>query len=187
MDKNKKSNKYLIINIVLLILLLSFNIGITNNALKEQPTGIAVFLGLTFIALCGYNIFLFIYSDNKKERIRLIINNVILIIASIFGFLGASNIFNLAIATFVFVLSASINALLKIFLCKKKPNIAVIISYALIAFVLFLMSFVAFIPFDEGMQYYITLIDFFIVFIIAIKNMLLPTLKFDRMKLFILI
>lgn len=180
-------NGVLVINVVISVLILVFNLTLSSNIMNGNAKMVSAFLGLTLLFITAYYVFQFLVFDTKNERIRIIIAGSTNFLAAIFAFLSQLHYSFYFIATFTFVSSMIVNQILKVHLYDKEPTIAQKASYITLAIVLSFIAFGVLMAINDEYTTNITIIAMTIIMITSIRNLVAPSLKLEKVRLFITI
>ena len=185
-DINKiKSIIFLIFNVALSVITMTLVFTLSGKAAINDQEGTSLFLGLYILSMVLYQIFLFIKFANVKDRIRVSITSAIYIAAAIISF-GAKDDYKLFfVATFLVVLAVAVSQILSIFIHNKEKTKAGIATNALAGAVFLALAIAILFNIFERDAIYITVVDAILLLFISIKNVLLPSLKFSKVKIFL--
>lgn len=190
MAKAKDINKikticFLIVNIALSVITMALVFTLSGKAALNDQEGTAVFLGLSILSMVLYQIFLLIKFPNPKDRIRVSIIGAIYVVAAILAF-GARKDYRFFFAsTFAVVLAVAASQILSIFFHNKEKTRAGIFTNALAGLVFLALAISILFNIFEQDAIYITVVDSILLLFLAIKNVLLPSLKFSKVKIFL--
>lgn len=176
---------FLIINIALSVITMTLVFTLSGKASANDQEGTSLFLGLAIFSMALYQVYLFIKFPNVKDRIRVSIIGLVYIIAGIIAF-GAKNDYKLFfVSTFLVVLAVALSQILSIFIHNKEKTRAGIVTNALAGAVFLALGIAILFNIFEQDAIYITVVDAILLLFIAIKNVLLPSLKFSKVKVFL--
>ena len=181
----ENTNLLLIINIIISVLILVFGFSLSSSLVDKDTNSTSLFLGLTLLFNAVYNLFLLIKSNSKKARIRYFIVFISFLIAAAMGFAARYVNILFYVATFIFVFVLSMNQFLKLSFYENKPNIAQKITYIILGSMLVLLCLGIWSGVNHELSYLISVLVVALSFVIAMKNLIEPSLKFDKMRLFV--
>lgn len=180
--------KYIIIlifNLILSIMTMVFIFALASKAADNDQAGTSLFLALSILSVVLYHVFLFFKYSNMKDRIRISIVSLIYIVAALFAFLAKDDYRFFYVSTFGVVLGIAASQILAIFIRNKEKTKAGIITNALFGIVLLALGVAVLLNINENNAMYITLIDVILLLLFSMKNIILPSLKFSKVKVFL--
>ena len=167
---------------VLTMVLVFFLAGYSSAKDNEKTS---LFLAMSIMSEVLFQIFLFIKYPNKKDRIRVSIVAFVYLVSAILAFFAKGNYRFYYFSTFGVVTSLGLSFILRIFIHNKETTKIGSFTNALAGIVLIAFAVSLLINIKEADAIYITIVDVVILLFISMKNIIVPTLRFSKVKLFL--
>jgi hypothetical protein len=180
-----KSTLSLVLNLAISILTMSFIFVLAGRVSQGDQAGASLFLGLSIISVLGYQVFLFIMYPNFKDRVRLIAISAVYSIALIFAFMARNDINLFFLSTFFVLLAIATSQILRVFIRNKDKTALEIITNILIGVVLILLAISTLLNYNGSIVIAVVLVDVIVFLLVSMKNVLLPSLKLSKVKVFV--
>ena len=184
MEKEKRSRKesiYLILNLVLAVITIAVVAALLSNVISEDVNNTSLLLGFTILIQVLFQGLLFIVKDDKTDKIRSLVVGILYIIAMIMAFMANTEhymLFYLANSTILVALAVN-----QFMLIRKKNSKKGIVSNSLLGGTLVLLAILTLIDTSAQDAIFCNVIAAVFFLVIAFKNILFPTLKFEKVKL----
>ena len=176
---------FFILNIVISVITVGLVFSLVGKASEKDTYYVAFFQGLALASLVLYHIFLFIKYANAKDRIRITIVALIYAGASVLAFIGEKDTLFLSLSSFTFIIGLALSQILRIFIHNKEKTKLGIVTNALIGITLLVFSVAIIITMKKTDPITISVVCAVIILAISLKNILIPSLKFAKVKVFL--
>lgn len=180
-----KSILSLVLNLTISIITMSLIFALAGRVSQGDQAGASLFLGLSIISVLGYQVFLFIMYPNFKDRVRLIAISAVYSIALIFAFMARNDINLFFLSTFFVLLAIATSQILRVFIRNKDKTALEIITNILIGVVLILLAISILLNYNGSIGIAVVLVDVIVFLLVSMKNVLLPSLKLSKVKVFV--
>ena len=180
-----KSILSLVLNLTISIVTMSLIFALAGRVSQGDQAGASLFLGLSIISVLGYQVFLFIMYPNFKDRVRLIAISAVYSIALIFAFMARNDINLFFLSTFFVLLAIATSQILRVFIRNKDKTALEIITNILIGVVLILLAISILLNYNGSIGIAVVLVDVIVFLLVSMKNVLLPSLKLSKVKVFV--
>ena len=180
-----KSILSLVLNLTISIVTMSLIFVLAGRVSQGDQAGASLFLGLSIISVLGYQVFLFIMYPNFKDRVRLIAISAVYSIALIFAFMARNDINLFFLSTFFVLLAIATSQILRVFIRNKDKTALEIITNILIGVVLILLAISTLLNYNGSIGIAVVLVDVIVFLLVSMKNVLLPSLKLSKVKVFV--
>lgn len=180
-----KSILSLVLNLTISIITMSLIFALAGRVSQGDQAGASLFLGLSIISVLGYQVFLFIMYPNFKDRVRLIAISSVYSIALIFAFMARNDINLFFLSTFFVLLAIATSQILRVFIRNKDKTALEIITNILIGVVLILLAISILLNYNGSIGIAVVLVDVIVFLLVSMKNVLLPSLKLSKVKVFV--
>ena len=180
-----KSTLSLVLNLTISIVTMSLIFALAGRVSQGDQAGASLFLGLSIISVLGYQVFLFIMYPNFKDRVRLIAISAVYSIALIFAFMARNDINLFFLSTFFVLLAIATSQILRVFIRNKDKTALEIITNILIGVVLILLAISILLNYNGSIGIAVVLVDVIVFLLVSMKNVLLPSLKLSKVKVFV--
>ena len=180
LDKKTKNAWFIGLNLLLSVLTMSLCLSVVSRVLVNDTDNVSLFIGLAVLSQILNQILLFLKYENKKDKLRILIVCSIYIVAAVLGFLSRSNYVLFYIATFLVAAAMSANQFLTISKEKTKRGF---ITNILLGVVFAMLAAAVLFSIDKNDFIYISLVSAFLLLFSSLKRLLLPSLKYEKMKL----
>ncbi len=180
-----KSILSLVLNLTISIVTMSLIFVLAGRVSQGDQAGASLFLGLSIISVLGYQVFLFIMYPNFKDRVRLIAISSVYSIALIFAFMARNDINLFFLSTFFVLLAIATSQILRVFIRNKDKTALEIITNILIGVVLILLAISILLNYNGSIGIAVVLVDVIVFLLVSMKNVLLPSLKLSKVKVFV--
>jgi len=180
-----KSTLSLVLNLTISIVTMSLIFVLAGRVSQGDQAGASLFLGLSIISVLGYQVFLFIMYPNFKDRVRLIAISAVYSIALIFAFMARNDINLFFLSTFFVLLAIATSQILRVFIRNKDKTALEIITNILIGVVLILLAISILLNYNGSIGIAVVLVDVIVFLLVSMKNVLLPSLKLSKVKVFV--
>ncbi len=181
-DKKTKNAWFLVLNLILSVTTMCLCLSVISRVLVNDTNNAALFIGLAVISQILNQILLFLKYENKKDKFRILVVCSIYIVAAILGFLSRSNYVLFYIATFLVAIAMSANQFLTISKEKTKRGY---ITNILLGVVFAGLGIAVMFSIDKNDFIYISLVSALLLLFSALRRLLLPSLKYEKMKLLV--
>lgn len=176
---------FLIINLSFSILTMALVFTFAGHALKEVIDKALLFLALSIGSIIIYQIFLFIVYKNKNDRIRLAVVGLVFVIAMVFSIVSKNNYVFYYLTTFSILLALALSQFLIIFFHNKERSRISLLTNALFSLVLLGLGVSVLIGMNPEKYKVMLIIDVIILLFFSMKNILTPTIRFAKIKIFV--
>ena len=180
LDKKTKNAWFIGLNLILSVLTMSLCLSVISRVLVNDTDNVSLFIGLAVLSQILNQILLFLKYENKKDKLRILIVCSIYIVAAVLGFLSRSNYVLFYIATFLVAAAMSANQFLTISKEKTKRGF---ITNILLGVVFAMLAAAVLFSIDKNDFIYISLVSAFLLLFSSLRRLLLPSLKYEKMKL----
>ncbi len=180
LDKKTKNAWFIGLNLLLSVLTMSLCLSVVSRVLVNDTDNVSLFIGLAVLSQILNQILLFLKYENKKDKLRILIVCSIYIVAAVLGFLSRSNYVLFYIATFLVAAAMSANQFLTITKEKTKRGF---ITNILLGVVFAMLAAAVLFSINKNDFIYISLVSAFLLLFSSLKRLLLPSLKYEKMKL----
>ncbi len=181
MTAKGKENLYIVLNMVLAILQIIASISlIGTTTVANLPINVAY--GLAMVCQVAYQVLVFFVQPTKKAKIRCIIIGGIQIIATTLAFLSYMEYHLYFVSAFLLISSLSLNEFLHI---EKGRTVRGIVSNIILGATLATFAFCFLIDVGEQDTAIIPGVIAVVLLVMAIKRLLFPTLKLEKIKILV--
>ena len=174
-----KNDIYIVLNLILAVVQMALAISLIGGTTATSLELISLFMCLTIASQFLYQVLVFFVQDTKKAKIRAIIIGSLFIVSAALAFFGRYNIYLFCYSGSLAMLTLSLNEFLHI---DKTKNKAGIFSGVLLGIVLLGFAVSCLIGINEESSMIIPSFIAIVFLVIAIKRLLFPTLKFEKIK-----
>lgn len=182
MDKKTKNSLFIVFNLILSVLTMSSVLFVITRMLSNDSNNVALFIGLALISQSLHHVLLFLYYQNKRDKLRIFVVGVIYVLASIFGFISRDNYVFFYVSAFLVTIAMAINQLLTI---RKEETKKGVITNILLAVVLIALGVAVIVGFREAESIYIPLVPAILLLLSSLRRILMPSFKYEKMKILI--
>lgn len=182
-SKVARNNLFLALNLILSIVTMALVLFLITRMLANDYTHVAVFLGTALASQVVHQFLSFLVITDKKVRLRLIIVGCIYFLAALFAFISIAVPSLLTVSTIITAAAMGTNQFLVAFLDKKgklKSIISIIFGLAFIG-----LGIAAAVTTNENEIIYVPLVAAILLLASTVRRLLLPTIRYDRVKLFV--
>ena len=182
-EVNTKENIYLVLNLLLAVLTMALVAALISNCVSNNGERTSLFLGLSILSQILFQCLLFVVKNNKKDRIRIIIVGAIYIVSMVIAFTATLEHYILYfIVNSLILIALALNQFLTIGKKESKLGVAtnILVGIVLVGLAIATMSET---PEEEAI--YCNIIAAVCFLFISFKKILFPTLKIEKMKLFL--
>ena len=182
MTARKKENIYLVLNVVFSVITMVLALSLTGRVVAQENNSISLFLGLSILSLELTQILLFIVHERKRDRIRDIIIGAMYLVASLLGFIANNHYILYFVSNALVVLTMALNQFL---LIEKEKTKRGMITNILLGIVLTGLGILILASIQPEMAPLISIVTVVLLLIGALKRLLFPSLRFEKIKLLI--
>lgn len=175
----------LVFNIGLSILTMVLVFTLAGHVSNNEQEKVSYFLMLLIISLILYQVYLFIKYPNIKDRSRLIIITIIYAVAAVFAFLAKNDSVFFFVSSFVIILAVAMSQVLRIFIHNKEKTKTEIFTNAIFAITLIALAVSVLININDTDGIQIVIVPAILILFITMKNLIMPSLKFSKVKIFL--
>ena len=183
MDGKTKNRLFIVMNLVLSFLTMIILLTIMGGILKKDEIYISRFLCISILVYAAYQILLFAVYKEKKDRIRIVVVGIIYIIAAILAYNCDRHYTIYYISTATVVFAMLVNQILKI--DKKSQKKGFLITDILTVVICVLLIVAIFTNMTEENAHLIVLVAIFLMLLSTMRRILLPVIRFEKIKLFL--
>ena len=176
---------FLIINLAFSVLTMALVFTFAGHALNEVLDKSALFLALSIGSIIIHNVFLFIVYKNKNDRIRLSVTSLVYAAAIAFSVASKNNYVFYYITTFTILFALALSQFLIIFFHNKERTKVSLITNLLFSLVLLGLGISVLVNMSPTDFKVMLIMDVIILLFVAMKNILAPTIKFSKIKIFV--
>ena len=187
-EKNKintKENMFLILNLVIAVVTMALVGVLVGVTWQKDLIQISLFLGIIIFLQVIFQGLLFFAKEKKKDKVRALTIGIVFALAMVLAYLIPVNSILLFVSVGIIFLAYSMNQFMLV--SKEETKKGKITNILLGIFLLFLaiITIVDIIDNDEEELYIIPLLAALIFLFTSFKKVLFPTLKLEKMKIFI--
>ena len=175
---------FFVLNLVLSIITMSLIFTLTGHASNEDVNKTSFFLGAVIISVLAYQAFLFIKYPNVKDRTRLIIISIIYIVSVIFAFLAKNNYKFFFLSAFTVIFAVGTSQILRVFIHNKEKTKTEIFTNVIAGLTLYGLAISMLVNIEEEEALNITIVPGLLLLLITMKNIIMPSLKLTKVKIF---
>ena len=157
-------------------------LSLTGRVVAQENNSISLFLGLSILSLELTQILLFIVHERKRDRIRDIIIGVMYLVASILGFTANNHYILYFVSNGLVVLTMALNQFL---LIEKEKTKRGMITNILLGIVLTGLGILILTSIQPEIAPLISIVTVVLLLIGALKRLLFPSLRLEKIKLLI--
>ena len=182
---NTKENIYLILNLSLAVVTMALCAALCSRSMVENANygQISLFYALTVFSQVLFQVLLFLVRDTKRDKIRAVIVGAFYVIAIILVLsANETNYLLYYIATCFVVLALALNQFLSIYKEETKKGK---VTNILLGIMLTLLAGATLIDMTPEDAVYTPLLIVLLFLFISFKKILFPSLKIEKVKLFI--
>ncbi len=178
----KRETIFTILSYVLAIAAMAIVCSLLGKMVSGDLTSSSIFLGIAFLCEAGYNGILFFKYNKKRDMIRISIVAILFIITAVLAFISnTGNYLFFIIASFVFLITLSLNRFLMI---TKSKDAKWNITNGLLSLLFLAMAIICIT--DLSNVYVsatiIVLVDSIMMLFMSFEKVILPTLRFEKIK-----
>lgn len=185
LSEKAKSVLFLIFNLALSILTMVLIFTLSGHAANNDQENTSLFLGLLILSVILYQVYLFIRFANIKDRIRVTTIALIYVVAAIFAFSAKNNLVFFFISSFIVVLAVAVSQILRVFIHNKEKTKPEMVTNILVGLTLLGFAISILVNIDENEALRIVLVPAVLLLFITMKNVIAPSLKFSKVKVFL--
>ena len=182
MTARKKENIYLVLNVFFSVITMVLALSLTGRVVAQENNSISLFLGLSILSLELTQILLFIVHERKRDRIRDIIIGAMYLVASILGFTANNHYILYFVSNGLVVLTMALNQFL---LIEKEKTKRGVITNILLGIVLTGLGILILTSIQPEIAPLISIVTVVLLLIGALKRLLFPSLRLEKIKLLI--
>jgi len=182
MTARKKENIYLVLNVFFSVITMVLALSLTGRVVAQENNSISLFLGLSILSLELTQILLFIVHERKRDRIRDIIIGAMYLVASILGFIANNHYVLYFVSNALVVLTMALNQFL---LIEKEKTKRGMITNILLGIVLTGLGILILTSIQPEIAPLISIVTVVLLLIGALKRLLFPSLRLEKIKLLI--
>jgi len=182
MTARKKENIYLVLNVFFSVITMVLALSLTGRVVAQENNSISLFLGLSILSLELTQILLFIVHERKRDRIRDIIIGAMYLVASILGFTANNHYILYFVSNGLVVLTMALNQFL---LIEKEKTKRGMITNILLGIVLTGLGILILTSIQPEIAPLISIVTVVLLLIGALKRLLFPSLRLEKIKLLI--
>lgn len=175
---------FFVLNLVLSIITMSLIFTLTGHAANEDVNKTSFFLGAVIISVLAYQAFLFIKYPNVKDRTRLIIISIIYIVSVIFAFLAKNNYKFFFLSAFTVIFAVGTSQILRVFIHNIEKTKTEIFTNVIAGLTLYGLAISMLVNIEEKEALNITIVPGLLLLLISMKNIIMPSLKLTKVKIF---
>ena len=175
---------FFVLNLVLSIITMSLIFTLTGHAANEDVNKTSFFLGTVIISVLAYQAFLFIKYPNVKDRTRLIIISIIYIVSVIFAFLAKNNYKFFFLSAFTVIFAVGTSQILRVFIHNIEKTKTEIFTNVIAGLTLYGLAISMLVNIEEKEALNITIVPGLLLLLISMKNIIMPSLKLTKVKIF---
>lgn len=180
MEKKTKNAIFIAFNLTLSIVTMSLVLIVITRILSNDTGTVALFIGIAILSQLLHQVLLFFMYNGKKDKLRTIIVASIYLVAAIFGFVARNNYTFFYFSSFGVMLAMGINQLLTVTKEKTKKGV---ITNILFGSVLIIFGISILFNIKEEDAIYISLITAILLLLSSLRRILMPSLKYEKIKL----
>ena len=180
MTAKSKENIYLVLNLIFAVITMALVLSLIGGIVAQEKETVSLFLALSIGSMLLLQGLLFVMHTKKRDRLRDIVIGGLYAVAAVLGFFGKTNFYLYYFSTFIVVLAMAINQFL---LIEKERTKKGIITNILLGVTLSLLAIAILIGMVEEGAVLIPMVTAVLLLLGALKRLLFPSLRFERIKL----
>ena len=179
---NTKDNIFFVINLVLAVIMMGLIAALTGTLFSEDIYLVAIFLGLTIFSQVLFQVLLFVVKDRKRDRIRVILVGILYVIAMAMAFMGSKNFICIYLANSFVCAAMALNQFL---LIEKEETKKGKVTNIILGIFLTFLAIALVLEMTEEDALIISFISVLLFLFVALKKLLFPSLKIEKVKLLV--
>lgn len=180
MDKKTKNAIFIVLNLILAVLTMSLALFTITRMLENNSNDVSTFIGFALISEALHQAILFLIYSKMRDKLRIIVVGSTYVLAAVFGFISRNNYIFFYFSTLLVILAMILNQALTISKEKTKRGI---VTSILISITLILLGLMVILSFKEADSIYIPLVSALLLLFSSLKKLLLPSLRYEKVKL----
>ena len=179
---NTKDNIFFVINLVLAVIMMGLIAALTGTLFSEDIYLVSIFLGLTIFSQVLFQVLLFIVKDRKKDRIRIVLVGILYALGMAMAFLGTRNFICIYLANSFVCAAMALNQFL---LIEKEETKKGKVTNIILGIFLTFLAIALVLEMTEEDALIISFISVLLFLFVALKKLLFPSLKIEKVKLLV--
>lgn len=179
-DSKTKNGVFVALNLILALITMILVLIVITRIIGNDKKDVSLFISISILSLVCHQIILFFMYKKRNDKLRVIVVGTTYLVAAVFGFLAREHYVFFYISTFLVTTAMGLNQFLTISKEKTKTGI---LTNILFGSVLLSLGVAVIITLRENQSIYIPLVAALLLLFDSIRRLLLPSLKYEKVKL----